>query len=113
MFGCVQRPITLNGGMKMTGWFDILSLDKIKMKEDQAGLEDAQRYCISTLIAMVITCFMHDVSIHYMRRSLLGPDRYQTPLCAQMSIWPMRIFLFHELDAPDYCSLVQEPGVIN
>ena len=95
MFGCVQRPITLNGGMKMTGWFDILSLDKIKMKEDQAGLEDAQRYCINTLIAMV----------------MLSPDRYQTPLCAQMSIWPMCIFLFH--DAPDYCSHVQEPGVIN
>ena len=28
----------------MTGWFDILSLDKIKMKEDKAGLSDALRY---------------------------------------------------------------------
>ena len=37
------RPITLNGGMRMTGWFDILSLDKLKMKEDKAGLEDAMR----------------------------------------------------------------------
>lgn len=47
------RPITLNGGMKMTGWFDILSLDKIKMKEDQAGLEDAQRNLESLIEAEI------------------------------------------------------------
>lgn len=40
------RPITLNGGMRMTGWFDILSLDRIKMQEDKAGLEDAVR-CVT------------------------------------------------------------------
>ena len=33
----------MNGGMRMTGWFDILSLDKLKMQEDKAGLEDALR----------------------------------------------------------------------
>ena len=42
-FSCTQRPITLNGGMKMTGWFDIMSLDRLKMREDKAGLEDALR----------------------------------------------------------------------
>ncbi len=33
----------------MTGWFDILSLDKIKMKEDEAGLRDALRYFAAVL----------------------------------------------------------------
>ena len=29
----------------MTGWFDIMSLDRLKMREDKAGLEDALRCC--------------------------------------------------------------------
>jgi hypothetical protein len=32
--------------MRMTGWFDILSLDKLKMQEDKAGLEDALRSAV-------------------------------------------------------------------
>lgn len=47
------RPITLNGGMRMTGWFDILSLDKLKMQEDKAGLEDALRNLESLVQAEV------------------------------------------------------------
>ena len=56
------RPITLNGGMRMTGWFDILSLDRLKLKEDRAGLDDAMR-CASDLSLLLagwlsISCAM-------------------------------------------------------
>lgn len=50
------RPITLNGGMRMTGWFDILSLDKIKMREDVSGLEDAVRYAARCQSVMKSKC---------------------------------------------------------
>ena len=43
----------MNGGMRMTGWFDILSLDKLKMQEDKAGLEDALR---STVVIIDVSC---------------------------------------------------------
>ena len=52
------RPITLNGGMRMTGWFDILSLDKLKMKEDKPGLQDAVRWG-SHLFCMWVRLFVH------------------------------------------------------
>ncbi|KAL4401561.1 palmitoyl-(protein) hydrolase [Malassezia pachydermatis] len=32
------RPITLNMGMKMTGWFDVFSLLSLDREEDEAGL---------------------------------------------------------------------------
>ncbi len=38
-----QRPITLNFGMKMTGWYDINSLESIDMKEDEPGLLESKR----------------------------------------------------------------------
>ena len=31
-------PITVNGGMKMPGWYDIVSLDKIQAKQDKNGM---------------------------------------------------------------------------
>lgn len=40
----------------MTGWFDILSLDKLKMQEDKAGLEDALR---STVVLASHTCQLY------------------------------------------------------
>ncbi len=38
-----QRPISLNMGMRMTGWYDIASLQDINQKEDAAGLLESQR----------------------------------------------------------------------
>jgi len=32
------RPITLNGGMRMTGWYDIQGLDDINEREDKDGV---------------------------------------------------------------------------
>lgn len=46
----------MNGGMRMTGWFDILSLDKLKMQEDKAGLEDALR---STVVLASHRCQLY------------------------------------------------------
>ncbi len=34
------RPITLNGGMQMTGWSDIVGLS-IESREDAKGMEDS------------------------------------------------------------------------
>lgn len=39
-----NRPITLNYGMTMPGWFDISSLDDINQKEDKEGLHESRRY---------------------------------------------------------------------
>ena len=39
-----MRPITLNGGMRMPGWYDILSLEKIDAEEDVEGVEESVRY---------------------------------------------------------------------
>lgn len=39
----MQRPITLNMGMSMPGWFDITSLDDINQKEDTAGMAESTR----------------------------------------------------------------------
>ncbi|GAX75460.1 hypothetical protein CEUSTIGMA_g2903.t1 [Chlamydomonas eustigma] len=39
-----QRSISLNMGMKMTGWYDIASLEDINQKEDASGLRESQRY---------------------------------------------------------------------
>ncbi|KAK9815805.1 hypothetical protein WJX72_009810 [[Myrmecia] bisecta] len=38
------RPISLNGGMRMPGWYDIYSLDGINRQEDDAGLQESFRY---------------------------------------------------------------------
>ncbi|KAJ1918783.1 hypothetical protein H4219_002402 [Mycoemilia scoparia] len=38
------RPISLNGGMPMPGWFDIYSLDKIIGQEDEEGLLKSRDY---------------------------------------------------------------------
>ena len=39
----MQRPIMVNMGMRMTGWFDIASLDEIDKREDVAGLRDSMQ----------------------------------------------------------------------
>ncbi|MFN3841932.1 MAG: alpha/beta hydrolase [Rehaibacterium terrae] len=35
------RPITINGGMRMRGWYDITSLDFAQRQEDEAGIRDS------------------------------------------------------------------------
>ena len=40
----MQRPVTLNGGMRMTAWHDLTSLEKIDANEDKVGLEESGRY---------------------------------------------------------------------
>ncbi|NLY63641.1 MAG: carboxylesterase [Alcaligenaceae bacterium] len=37
------RPVTLNNGMSMRAWFDIISLDRVNGPEDEAGLRQAQQ----------------------------------------------------------------------
>ncbi|KIY97237.1 lysophospholipase II [Monoraphidium neglectum] len=44
------RPISINKGMRMPGWYDISSLEDIDQKEDEAGLVESKRY-IESLIA--------------------------------------------------------------
>ncbi|KAL6762897.1 Phospholipase/carboxylesterase/thioesterase [Haematococcus lacustris] len=39
-----RRPITLNYGMSMPGWYDIPSLNEITSKEDTEGLLESKRY---------------------------------------------------------------------
>ena len=38
-----QRKITLNSGMRMRGWYDLYSLDKINEGEDVEGLKESMR----------------------------------------------------------------------
>ena len=44
-----SRPITLNMGMKMPGWYDIASLEDINQKEDAEGLHESKRWVVSTV----------------------------------------------------------------
>eukprot|EP00191_Tetraselmis_sp_GSL018_P024502 CAMPEP_0177626906 /NCGR_PEP_ID=MMETSP0419_2-20121207/30913_1 /TAXON_ID=582737 /ORGANISM="Tetraselmis sp., Strain GSL018" /LENGTH=284 /DNA_ID=CAMNT_0019128011 /DNA_START=219 /DNA_END=1071 /DNA_ORIENTATION=+ len=39
-----MRPITLNMGMVMTGWYDISSLEEVNQKEDEQGIRESWRY---------------------------------------------------------------------
>lgn len=38
-----SRPITLNMGMSMPGWYDIASLKDINQQEDAEGLHESKR----------------------------------------------------------------------
>ncbi|KAK9810851.1 hypothetical protein WJX73_002185 [Symbiochloris irregularis] len=44
------RKITVNMGLKMPGWYDIVSFDKINGMEDEQGIKESSRY-IQSLIA--------------------------------------------------------------
>lgn len=37
------QPVTINGGMKMRSWYDIVDLGDIESRADQAGLEESGR----------------------------------------------------------------------
>lgn len=37
------RPVTLNGGMRMPAWFDILALEDAQPQEDKVGLEESRK----------------------------------------------------------------------
>lgn len=39
-----QRPITLNMGMVMTGWYDLTSLDNLTAEEDEEGIRESWRF---------------------------------------------------------------------
>jgi lysophospholipase-2 len=39
-----NRPISVNFGMRMPGWYDIASLQDIDQREDKAGLQESKRY---------------------------------------------------------------------
>lgn len=45
-----ERPITINMGFRMPGWYDIMSLEKLDTKEDEEGLVESGRY-VQQLIA--------------------------------------------------------------
>jgi phospholipase/carboxylesterase len=38
-----MRPITVNGGMTMRGWYDITNIDFRERQEDEAGIRDSAR----------------------------------------------------------------------
>ena len=44
------RPVTINGGHVMRAWYDILGLDRMEMREDEAGLRASQAL-VEALIA--------------------------------------------------------------
>lgn len=48
-----NRPITVNFGMSMPGWYDIASLEDINQREDKDGLHESQRYIESLVEAEV------------------------------------------------------------
>ena len=48
-----SRPITLNRGMRMPGWYDIASLEDINQSEDAEGLEESKSYLESLIKAEV------------------------------------------------------------
>jgi len=48
-----QQPVTLNGGSRMTAWFDITSLSDIEAQEDEAGLNWSVDYTESLVTAEV------------------------------------------------------------
>ncbi|PSC68715.1 acyl-thioesterase 1 isoform A [Micractinium conductrix] len=40
-----SRPITVNGGMRMTGWYDIASLDRLDSEaQDAEAMQESKRY---------------------------------------------------------------------
>jgi hypothetical protein len=43
LFCLLQRPITVNFGMRMPGWYDIASLEDIDQREDKDGLHESKR----------------------------------------------------------------------
>lgn len=47
------RPVTLNGGMAMTAWFDLTSLSDINQEEDGAGILGSVAYVESLVKAEV------------------------------------------------------------
>ncbi len=44
------QPVTINGGMKMRSWYDIVDLDDIESRADEAGLLESGQ-AVETLIA--------------------------------------------------------------
>jgi hypothetical protein len=51
-----QRPITVNFGMRMPGWYDIASLDDINAREDKAGLTESKRCVRACTRVCACTC---------------------------------------------------------
>lgn len=52
---CAKRPITLNMGMSMPGWFDLNSLEEVDFREDKEGIEASTRYrCFITLQTLTV-----------------------------------------------------------
>jgi predicted esterase len=45
-----ERPISLNMGMRMPGWYDIKSLEDIDQREDREGILESQRYVLEELV---------------------------------------------------------------
>ncbi len=46
-----QRPITLNRGAEMTGWYDMATLEAMDQQEDEAGLRETARCAAASLLA--------------------------------------------------------------
>ena len=46
----LQRPITVNFGMRMPGWYDIASLEDIDQREDKEGLFESKRWVQNAMV---------------------------------------------------------------
>ena len=49
------RPITINNGMAMRGWYDILDLTSLDQRADEQGLRESQQQ-IEALIKQILGC---------------------------------------------------------
>lgn len=43
------RPVTINGGMKMPAWYDILTFDDPPLREQEADVRDAERDIVALI----------------------------------------------------------------
>jgi phospholipase/carboxylesterase len=43
------RPVTINGGMRMPAWYDILSFDDPPLREKEADVRDAEREIVALI----------------------------------------------------------------
>ena len=74
------RPITLNQGYQMPGWYDLTSLN-LDNEEDQAGIEESSQAIHALCKKAGVSG--HRFRAHYTRRFLTG-WRYRPALCSQL-----------------------------
>lgn len=99
-----QRPITVNFGMSMPGWYDISSLEDINQREDKEGLHESQRYEGGGRVREERVCVYLDTYVHIWKMVTRGQGlqgrgrmffcalagRYLSPLPAHIQLAHMQ-----------------------